>query len=35
MVHGIISIMTTITFDKLAYVDGLKSGGFTAEQTRV
>ncbi len=26
--------MTTITFDKLAYVDALKSGGFTAEQAR-
>lgn len=25
----------TTTFDKLAYVDALKSGGFTAEQARV
>ena len=27
--------MVAITFDKLAYVDALKSGGFTSEQARV
>lgn len=26
--------MTAVTFDKLAYVDALKSGGFSAEQAR-